>query len=111
MEVLLVVLFDSLLEGADELAAIVGEDILYGEGEHHLDQLGEAGSPLARGTAKAKAKGQAAGVVEGGKDVATLPFNEQNHGIKGGTMAQSWSCTGFPPTPAHHQSMPFPGQR
>ena len=37
MEVLLVVLFDSLLEGADELAAIIGEDILYGEGEHHLD--------------------------------------------------------------------------
>ena len=59
MEVLLVVLFDSPLEGAGELAAIIGEDILYGEGEHHLDQLG----------------------------AAVLPFNEQDYGIKGDTMA------------------------
>ena len=46
---------------------------MYGEGEHHLDQLGEAGSPLATGSRHGQGKGKAAGVVDGGKDVAAPP--------------------------------------
>ena len=87
VEALLVVLFDKLIEGAGELAAIIGEDILYGEREYHLDQLGEAGNPLAIGSRHGQGKGQAANVVDGGKDVVALSLNEQDHGIKDDTMA------------------------
>lgn len=70
------------VEGAGELAAVIGEDFADGRGEDGLDEGGELRGVFAVGARHGDGECESGVVVGGGEDVAAQAEDEQHDGIK-----------------------------
>jgi len=75
-------LFGECTEGTGELAAVIGEDLLDGRGQHGLDEGGELRGIFGGRARHGDGDGEAAVVVDGGEDVSAHTANKQHDGVE-----------------------------